>query len=227
MKRVSILFPVKCILAFCSIVYELILAQSLSAFLDNTVLRYSVTIGLYMFAMGVGSMLAEGRLTRHPLLNLLRLEILLTIIGGFSVIGLHFLDGMQIPYGIFTVLSHGMIVVIGVLTGFELPLVIAGAVSAGRTTSENALLAWDYFGALLGTVCFAFLLLPRMGLVIGALNAIAGSSLWFVRDAVDTSVREEFKVYAQVQWVVLAILLVCLAVSPGIVDIMTQMYLSR
>ena len=42
------------ILAFCSIVYELLLGQTLSAFFGNTVLRYSVTIGLYLFAMGMG-----------------------------------------------------------------------------------------------------------------------------------------------------------------------------
>ncbi len=71
------------ILAFCSIVYELLLGQSLSAFLGNTVLRYSVTIGLYMLSMGIGSLLAEGRFVKHPVITLLRVEIALTVTGGF------------------------------------------------------------------------------------------------------------------------------------------------
>ena len=54
------------VLAFCSIVYELLLGQALSAFLGNTVLRYSVTIGLYMMSLGIGSMIAEGRFVREP-----------------------------------------------------------------------------------------------------------------------------------------------------------------
>ena len=42
------IYAITFVLAFCSIVYELLLGQTLSAFLGNTVLRYSVTIGLYM-----------------------------------------------------------------------------------------------------------------------------------------------------------------------------------
>ena len=57
-------YPFTFVLAFCSIVYELLLGQSLSAFLGNTVLRYSVTIGLYMLSMGIGSLLAEGKIGR-------------------------------------------------------------------------------------------------------------------------------------------------------------------
>ena len=70
------------VLAFCSIVYELLLGQTLSAFLGNTVLRYSVTIGLYMMSLGIGSMIAEGRLVKRPVTGLLRIEILLTVVGG-------------------------------------------------------------------------------------------------------------------------------------------------
>ena len=46
-----IIYAITFILAFCSIVYELLLGQTLSAFLGNTVLRYSVTIGLYMMSL--------------------------------------------------------------------------------------------------------------------------------------------------------------------------------
>ena len=60
----------KFILAFCGLSYELILAQGLSAFLDNTVLRYSTTIGLYMFALGLGALPFATADARRPALAL-------------------------------------------------------------------------------------------------------------------------------------------------------------
>ena len=80
------IYTITFILAFCSIAYELLLGQSLSAFLGNTVLRYSVTIGLYMLSMGIGSLMAEGRFVKSPVTALLKIELLLTVTGGFSVI---------------------------------------------------------------------------------------------------------------------------------------------
>ena len=80
----------KFILAFCSLAYELILAQGLSAFLDNTVLRYSTTIGLYMFAMGLGTLISGRVDLRRPALVLWQAEILLVVFGAGSVISLFF-----------------------------------------------------------------------------------------------------------------------------------------
>jgi len=116
------------VLAFCSIVYELLLGQSLSAFLGNTVLRYSVTIGLYMLSMGIGSLLAEGRFVKHPVITLLRVEIALTVTGGFSVIFLMLVNSVGLPDIAFFWLAHFLIILIGVLTGFEIPLHSAPAI---------------------------------------------------------------------------------------------------
>ena len=112
------------LLGFCSIVYELLLGQSLSAFLGNTVLRYSVTIGLYMLSMGIGALLAEGRWVKHAVITLLRVEILLTVTGGFSVIFLLLMASVGMPDLLFSAMAHSLIVIIGVLTGFEIPLLI-------------------------------------------------------------------------------------------------------
>ena len=65
------------ILAYCSIVYELTMAQSLSAFLGDTVLRYSTTIGLYLASMGIGAFLCRGGLFRNPAYSLVKIEIML------------------------------------------------------------------------------------------------------------------------------------------------------
>ena len=120
------------LLAFCSIVYELLLGQSLSAFLGNTVLRYSMTIGLYMLSMGIGSLLAEGRVVKHVVTSLLKVEILLTITGGFSVIILLVMNSIGAPDIVFFLFAHLLIVLIGVLTGLENPFADRVAQPRGR-----------------------------------------------------------------------------------------------
>ena len=143
------------LLGFCSMVYELLLGQSLSAFLGNTVLRYSVTIGLYMLSMGIGALLAEGRWLKHAAATLLKIEILLTVAGGFSVIFLLILNSVGIPDWLFSVFAHLLIVLIGVLTGFEIPLLIElrGPEVEG---SERAVLGVDYLCAFCCSVAFDF-----------------------------------------------------------------------
>ena len=166
------------VLAFCSIVYELLLGQALSAFLGNTVLRYSVTIGLYMLSMGIGALSAEGRFVKHPVTTLLKVETLLTVVGGTSVLILYFLDAAPFPGVVFSALAHGVIVLIGILTGFEIPLLI----ELRNTETENAdsaVIGVDYLGAFAGTVLFAFLFYPRVGLIptafiVASLNATVG-----------------------------------------------------
>lgn len=182
-----VLLIAKLAVAFCSIAYELVLAQTLSVFLSNTVLRYCVTIGLYMFSMGIGAFLAEKRLGRSPARTFWQIEVLLTALGVLSLPSLFFVDtlGMEL---VFLVWSHALICLIGLATGFELPLAIELGHRSGRP-SRNALLAVDYIGAFLGTLGFVFLIYPVTGLFVAAwaiafLNALValGISLKWRRD---------------------------------------------
>lgn len=164
-------------LAFCSIAYEFLLAQALAAFLDNTVLRYSVTIGLYMFAMGFGAMFAEGRLVKRPLRTLLYVEIALTVIGASVMFLLFSFEIWQWGRAMMMVAGHTLIVLIGVLSGLEIPLLMH--LSGDEGPDDTKILAFDYFGAFLGTICFAFLFYPRLGLVptaffVSLCNAVIG-----------------------------------------------------
>ena len=47
------------IVALCGIAYELIIAAVSSYLLGNSVAQFSITIGLFMFAMGIGSYLTK------------------------------------------------------------------------------------------------------------------------------------------------------------------------
>ena len=217
------------ILAFCSIVYELLLGQSLSAFLGNTVLRYSVTIGLYMLSMGIGSLFAEGRFVRRPVTTLLKIELLLTLTGGFSVIVLLVLDAIGMPPSLFSLLAHLLIVIIGILTGFEIPLLIQlKNLETGR--SKNSVLGIDYLGAFCGTVVFAFLFYPIVGLVptafcVASLNAAVGIGLLTQASKVGPRERRQYRTLIGLQSVLFAVLAACLVTANDINELFLRYYL--
>ncbi len=228
MKRFNHLYFITFILAFCSIVYELILAQSLSAFLENTVLRYSVTIGLYMFSMGFGALIAEGKLTQHPVLTLLKVEIGLTIIGGFSVIFLQMFNIWSMSHILFSLSAHSIIIVIGVLTGLEIPLLM----EMGTSDIENKVLAVDYLGAFCGTIIFAFIFYPRVGLIpstflIGAFNALTGVALYLWHTDIEESKKEEYYGFLSVQTVLLLIVGICWIYSQSINTFFMNYYMGK
>lgn len=170
------------IVAFCSIVYELVLGQALSAFLGNTILRYSVTIGLYLFAMGFGAMFAEGRWIKKPIKSFMIIELLLMICGGFSIILLFVLENYFGTGLMFSALAHLLIVLIGVLTGFEIPLLIEMA-KKYNDMKEYTVLGIDYLGAFLGSITFSFFFYSKFGLIPTAfltafLNGMAGIAIY-------------------------------------------------
>ena len=217
------------LLAFCSIVYELLLGQSLSAFLGNTVLRYSVTIGLYMLSMGIGALLAEGRFVEHPITTLLKIEILLTLFGGSSVILLLLVDSAGFPDIVFFVLAHLLIVLVGILTGFEIPLLIELR-NMEVKGAEHTVLGVDYLGAFCGTLAFAFIFFPRVGLIptafmVALINAAVGITLATSRKRVAQRERGGYGPLLAVQSVLFVVLLSLLWRADGVNELFLRQYL--
>jgi spermidine synthase len=203
MFQLSTTYLVTITVAFCSIVYELLLAQTLSTIMGNTVLRYSITIGIYLASLGIGAMLCEEKSKRSTVNRLVRIEVLLTIVGGLVVLLMNFFDVIQkllykndfcstpiigdysLALIVFYILSHGIIVLIGILSGYEIPLLIAiGEKEKPQTT--NVVLGMDYFGSLLGSIFFPLILLPGLGIfgiafLTGLFNCIATITLLFTK----------------------------------------------
>ena len=218
------------LLAFCSIVYELLLGQSLSAFMGNTVLRYSVTIGLYMLSMGIGAFLAEGRAVENAVITLLKVETLLTVCGGFSVVFLLVVGSSGLPDAVFFVLAHGLIILIGILSGFEIPLLIRLR-NLEVERSEHAVLGVDYIGAFFGTLVFAFFLYPVAGIIATAfmtalLNALVGVCLVSQWSKVQPERRRECAVLLGVQSLLFVVLVLSLRGTEQINDLFFRYYLS-
>tara|TARA_B100000575_G_C23133618_1_gene658074 strand:- start:956 stop:2488 length:1533 start_codon:yes stop_codon:yes gene_type:complete len=163
------------IIALCGIVYELLIGTISSYLLGNSVYQFSITIGLFMFSMGLGSLITK-KLNENYLQNFIFIEILIAFFGGVSGIVLF----TVFPYlRIFYELSmYLLIIIIGCLVGMEIPI-LTSLISKYRNT-KNAIaevMSFDYVGALLGSVIFPLILLPTLGLMhtsflIGLMNAL-------------------------------------------------------
>jgi spermidine synthase len=191
-RTIHPLYLITFIFAFCSIVYELLMAQTLTLLTSDSVLRYSTTIGLYLACMGIGAFLCTKKRLARPEETLLKVELLLSVVGGTAVIILYFFHSIytyllqagqppSVRSTFFFVASYGIIAVIGVLTGFELPLLIHIREKEQEKTT-NIVLGVDYLGSLAGAILFPLLLLPfldviKIGFVTAMLNVLAAVML--------------------------------------------------
>jgi spermidine synthase len=170
------------VVAACGLVYELAAGALASYLLGDSVLQFSTIIGSYLFAMGIGSWLSKY--IQHQLVaQFLRIELLVAFIGGLMP-ALLFTAHNSLPASAelpFRVMLYGLVGVIGILAGLEIPLVmrILKAHFAPRWALSDLVsqvLTFDYLGALMVAVAFPLLFVPHLGLVrtglfFGLLNA--------------------------------------------------------
>ena len=163
------------IVALCGIVYELIIGAVSSYLLGNSIYQFSITVGFFMFAMGIGSYISQ--FIRQDLIRyFVGVEIALAVVGGLSSI-LLFLTFPFSPW-IYRTVMLTLIFIIGTLVGFEIPILTRIlAQGSGTRRSIAKVLSLDYIGALIGSVAFPLFLLPSLGLVrasfgIGLINIL-------------------------------------------------------
>lgn len=168
------------VVAIASIVYELIIGGISSYLLGNSVYQFSITIGLFMTSMGLGSFFSKY-IDEDLMMKFMFIEIALALIGGTCGFILFYSYAVMNTY---IPVMFLMIVIIGTLTGFELPLVtrIIGDYKQLKDALANATAA-DYIGGLIGSVVFPILLLPRLGFIqtsyiVGILNIIIATYLF-------------------------------------------------
>lgn len=164
------------VVAACSIVYELIYSQALTLVYGQTVTRYALTIGLFLMSLGVGAFIFARRRRSVGVGTFYAVELALAVIGPAGVFIIVFLPA---DAGWSVWLSHAPVIVVGLLSGIELPLLASFASPHRRSIFE--VLGWDYFGSLAGTVVYGMWLYPEHGLIAaaigtGALNAFAAVS---------------------------------------------------
>jgi spermidine synthase len=161
------------VIASCGLVYELVAGTLASYLLGDSVTQFSLVIGIYLTAMGLGAWLTKF-VTRNVARRFVEAEIAVALIGGLSAPALFF--AFSSPRW-FPPVFFGVVLLIGVLVGVEIPLMmrlLKDAVVFKDLVAQ--VLTFDYLGSLAASVLFPLLLVPRLGLVrtsvlFGLLNA--------------------------------------------------------
>lgn len=163
-------------IATCGLVYELIAGTIASYLLGDSVTQFSTVIGVYLFAMGIGSWIS--RYIEKDLLGaFIQVEFLIAFFGGISA-ALFF---VLFPFlSSFRVLLYAVVMLIGILVGLEIPLLLR--MLSGQLALKDLIskvFTFDYIGALLASLLFPLVLVPycgiaRSGFLFGFLNGLVG-----------------------------------------------------
>ena len=210
-KEVRVLIFSVFIAGLCSIVYELLIATTSSYFLGDSITQFSLTIGVYMAAMGFGSYCSRLIDDETLLERFIFAEIVLALLGGASVPLLYVVFSATDHYQFYSLL---VTFVIGGLIGLEIPL-LSRLMSDHFQLKMNIsnIMSIDYFGALVATLLFPFVLLPFMGVfksavTFGLMNlSIAVVTLWCFGDTLGVKKSKILQLYWLLVGVILAALL--------------------
>jgi len=190
-KRPPLLFLNVLIVATCGLIYELLAGTLASYVLGDSVTQFSLIIGIYLFAIGVGSWLSRF-IDKGLARRFVDIELAVAVLGGFSA-PLLFLTFSRVSY--FYVVLYLVVFAIGVFVGLEIPLllrILKDEIEFKELVSR--VLAFDYIGALLASILFPILFVPRLGLIrtsliFGMLNAgVALWGTWLLRPLIKGSV---------------------------------------
>jgi len=184
MLRPAILFLNVFIIATCGLVYELLAGTLASYVLGDSVTQFSLIIGIYLSALGVGAWLSqfvETNLARR----FIEIELGVALLGGLSA-PLLFLSFARLSS--FHLALYSLVFAIGVLVGLELPLlmrILKDVLDFKDLVSR--VLTFDYVGALVASLLFPLFCVPRLGLVrtsllFGLCNAAVGLwATWYMK----------------------------------------------
>ena len=170
------------LISICSIIYELLISSISSYLQGDSILQFSITIGLYMSAMGIGSYISKYM--RKDLFNkFIFIEMSIGILGGFSSFILFLVN---IYTQIYSLIMYILIILIGIFVGLEIPIltrIIENNESNVRKNLAN-IFTFDYIGGLIGSIAFPILLFPKLGFIttaflVGLINVITAVIIVF------------------------------------------------
>ncbi len=168
-------------IATCGLIYELLAGTIASYLLGDSVTQFSTVIGVYLFAMGVGSWLSRY-VERNLAGVFIQVEFLIALFGGSAAACLF----AVFPHvNSFRVPLYAIVFVVGSLVGLEVPLLLR-LLSAQLHLKDliSKVFTFDYIGALLASLLFPLFLVPycgvaQTGFLFGILNAVVGLiALW-------------------------------------------------
>lgn len=166
------------VVATCGLIYELVAGALASYLLGDSVTQFSLIIGVYLFSMGIGSFLSRY-FTTNLLAWFIQIEILVGLIGGCSAAVLFLLFNHVES---FRIVLFSFVSLTGVMVGLEIPLLMAILKDQYEFRDlVSRVFSFDYVGALLASIIFPLLFVPKLGLIktaffFGILNTLI--ALW-------------------------------------------------
>ena len=167
--------------SFCALAYQQLMAYALMDATSNFVLSQSVTLGVFLFAMGVGSLRAErgGKLGWR---RLLRVELIIGLLGilsiGFVQVSEILVAYLALPHAnaALLLINTPYLFAIGYHTGLEVPCLLQEDGNSTRTLANN------YFGAFTAAIAVPLLCLPFLDvssstILFGLLNLMLAAGL--------------------------------------------------
>ncbi len=170
------------LIAISGLIFELLEGTISSYFMGDSVYHFSLVIGIFMSAMGVGAWLS--RYIKESIIEaFIVLQMLIALSGGFSAMILFFAFAIVDNYEPFLYFET---VLVGTMIGMEIPLIvrILKDYYSLRTNISNVF-TMDYIGALFASLLFPMVLLPRLGLLqsslfIGIINTGVALLVWYI-----------------------------------------------
>jgi spermidine synthase len=154
-------------------VCEVLLSTVSSYVLGNTIIQFSIVMGLMMIFMGI-SQWAQVLIGKEGLVEkFIMVELFLSLLCGFTPL---------IVYGAFAYadthfefVQRSLACLIGFLIGFEIPIVlrINEKYAGSLPTNISRTTTWDYIGVAFGLALWIFLL--KRGVLITEISFIAGA----------------------------------------------------
>ncbi len=169
------------IIAICGLIYELLIGTLSSYLLGDSIYQFSLTIGLFMSAMGFGSWLS--RFIKDDLPKaFIYIQIGIAILGGISGEILFFAFSILNNYYLMFLM---LTISLGAMIGIEIPLVIRILEKSSLRENLSNVFTADYIGALFASLLFPLILLPKLGVMqtsffIGFLNLIVAFLAWYI-----------------------------------------------
>lgn len=191
----AILYLTTFIMGGCGLAYEYTLSRVAADLLGNSARQWALVIGAMMFCMGIGADLQKRLKDKLLLDKFIAAEILLGILGGLGPLLLLFAYGLAPEY--YVIVQYTFICSIGLLLGFELPLIarLNSVYTDQLKVNLGKVLKMDYIGALAGALIWVFILpkfftLIESAFILGLMNLSAAVILLlYFRKKVELSGR--------------------------------------
>ena len=177
-RRGLLLGMVIFIMGGCGLAYEYTFSKFASDLLGNSVQQWAIVIGVMLFCMGMGAEIQRLVKPQQVLRVLVLSQIALALLGGFGPLCMLFSFAYE-PY-YFGLVYYGVVSLIGVLIGFEIPLIsrLNENYSADIRSNLARVLKMDYIGALAGAIMWIFVLpkfftIHQIAYVLGFVSLLA------------------------------------------------------